>query len=181
MGDEESVTLPKALLEKYYSEYFVETGSFYGGAIQLAIECGFSDIRSIEVDPDLYAHCCDRFRHDLRVGLFLGDSARELPFVIEDIDDRITFWLDAHAGNSPTVGETLAPLLKELDIIARHPRRDHIIMIDDVRLFGKNYWGLVTEKAVLGGLRDINPDYKIVYENSKLYPDDILVAYVSEE
>lgn len=181
MANEESVTLPKDLLIRYYSDYFVETGSFFGGAIQTAIDAGFSEIRSIEVDPELYLYCQNRFMYDTRVTLYLGDTLEELPRVIADISDRITFWLDAHYGNSPTQGEDPTPLLRELSIIKEHPRHDHILLIDDVRLFGKNGWDRVTKFSVLETILEINPRYEIAYMDSKLFPQDILVAYIPED
>lgn len=176
-----SITLPLEVLQKYGTEYFVETGSFTGGAIEEAINASFSDIRSVEIDPGMYATCVDRFANDTRVTLYFGDSLDLLPEMIDDIDEKITFWLDAHAGNSPTAGRLAAPLLEELDIIAKHKRRDHVLLIDDVRLFGKRGWDFVTKYEVLERILAINSKYAIVYENSKGFERDILVAYIPED
>lgn len=179
MGDK-SVTLPIELLYKYHNDYFVETGSFEGGAIQAAIDAGFSDIRSIEVDPGYFDHCSNRFQHDLRVTLFLGDSLELLPKMIEDITDPITFWLDAHYGNSPTNGSDPTPLISELQLIGQHPVKSHTIMIDDIRLFGKSGWEKITKFGVIDALLKINNKYEIVFENSLGYENDIIVAYIVE-
>lgn len=176
-----SITLPRAVLEQYGTDFFVETGSFTGGAIETAIEAGFSDIRSVEIDPSMYATCVEKFRHDLRVTLYFGDSLALLSEMIADISDPITFWLDAHAGNSNTSGRVPYPLLEELEIIAEHPVKNHVIMIDDVRLFGKGGWKDVTRFKVLDKLLAINRDYEITFVDSNGFQSDILIAHLLED
>jgi hypothetical protein len=173
-------TLTKDLLEKYGTDYFVETGTFHGAGVDVAIAAGMSDIRSVETHYDFFAECKDRFCDDTRVQLWHGDSLDLLPMIIENISDRITFWLDAHDGNSPTSGKKRAPLLEEIEIIGQHPIKDHVILIDDVRLFGVGFWEGVTQIGVINALLKINPNYVVIYENSSAYPEDILVAYVDD-
>jgi hypothetical protein len=78
------------------------------------------------------------------------------------------FWLDAHYSSRDTAkGEVSVPLLDELQVIASHPIKDHVILIDDYRLFGwKNAsgeedWTTITGKNVGQILRSINPKYRL--------------------
>jgi hypothetical protein len=176
----ENTTLTRELLEKYKSDYFIETGAHHGFAIQLALDAGISDIRSVEIDYDLYEECSAKFRDDTRVTIWWGDSLDSMPEMLDDIADRITFWLDAHGGNSPTVGPIEVPLLRELELIRHHHRKDNIIMIDDVRLMGEGPWIDVTKIRVIDKILEINPSYLIVYEDSANYKGDVMIAYVPE-
>lgn len=132
----------------------------------------------MEIDPELFNYCFERFYDDLRVRLYFGDSLEQLPIMIKEISDPITFWLDAHAGNSATAGKIYAPLLQELDIIATHDVKSHIILIDDVRLFGHGFWTMISKEKVEYIIHKINPNYSIEYCDSKGYKNDILVAMV---
>lgn len=67
-----------------------------------------------------------------------------------------------------------APLLEELRIISTHRISHHVILIDDVHLFGE-LPQFPTLDAVKAKLRDINPEYNIHREG------DILVAEVGWE
>ena len=173
-------TLTKRILETYGTDYFVETGTFHGAGVEVAIEAGMSDIRSVETHYDFFIECKNAFCDDTRVQLWHGDSLDLLPTMIEGISDRITFWLDAHDGNSPTSGKNRAPLLEELKIIGQHPVKDHVILIDDVRLFGIGFWEGVTQINVVNAILAINPNYVVIYEDSSAFSEDILVAYVDE-
>lgn len=175
-----SITLTEEVLYFYGTNYFVETGTYRGGAVELAIEAGFSDIRSVEIDLELFEHCRERFANDTRVTLYWGDSLDRLPEMICDIDEPITFWLDAHNGNSSTSGKMYAPILKELELISHHPVKDHVIIIDDVRLMGSTEWG-VTKEDVIEAIHKINPRYVINYEDSRAAEKDIMIAIVPKE
>lgn len=59
---------------------------------------------------------------------FNEDSRQVLPRILSNIQERCTFWLDAHPNNHD-VGTW--PLLEEIMIICRHPIKNHNILIDD--------------------------------------------------
>ena len=167
-----SITLPRDLLreykEKHGAEVFIETGAYRGDAIHMAVALGFKDIRSVEIDPDLYNLVRERFENIPHVYLWLGDSVMILPEMLKGVVGRTIFWLDAH------INET--PLLQELEIIANMDSKDHIIMIDDMRCLSG--WMGTQAGFVPEAVMKINPDYIISYRDSSMYKDDILVAYV---
>ena len=47
-----STALSKSVLSKYTNDIFVETGTLWGEAVEVAIECGFKKIYTVEIDPD---------------------------------------------------------------------------------------------------------------------------------
>ena len=65
-----------------------------------------------------------------------GDSGEILPELLNNINEPILFWLDGHysAGNT-SKGSLNTPIIKELVTIFQHPIKQHIILIDDARLF----------------------------------------------
>lgn len=169
--------MPYNGFNRYLNNWFVETGSHMGDGIQMALDAGFKSVFSIELTKEYYDHCIKRFQNIQGVALFLGDSVEKLPEVIESIWGPATFWLDGHWDicAEETRGILDFPLLKELDIIASHPIKNHTIIIDDVRLFN-TIWKLGQEN-VIEMIYRINPNYEIHYEDGMAgRRNDVLIA-----
>lgn len=170
----EITTLRQSVLEKYaYNRVFVETGTFLGGGVEIALACGFRRIITIEVHRPY--HETQKARFEGRgVEFILGDSGEKIAEVIAEIHEPITFWLDGHAhGDGRGAKET--PILEELAALARHPVKTHTLLIDDRRVMGTHWWGGVTEEQVVVAVRAVNPNYRFGYEDATV-PGDILVA-----
>jgi hypothetical protein len=108
-----------------------------------------------------------------------GDTFQVFGDVVAKVDKQATFWLDAHWDGGP-VGVYKCPLPFELQNLMQHPIRTHTILIDDRRLFGQvgSTWGEnINEESIINSLIDINPNYKILYEDGHV-PNDIIVAKV---
>jgi len=165
------------LLNKYKNKVFVETGSWQGEGIKIALECGFERIFSIEISPQHVKVCRMMFKNESRVELIEGNSAVCLQTVLEKLKEPVTFWLDAHnAGyfaGIKNMEECAA--LGELDAIAKHEIKTHTIMLDDVRLMREPAFGVSIEEVVKK-LQGINPKYRILYEDSPAAAQDIMVA-----
>ena len=186
-------------LAKYSSPVFFETGTFLGGGTKLALRCGFEKVITIELQEYLYNQCINGDMsgngEDLvkeisegKVEIHLGDSRSLMWKLIEPIQDRITFWLDSHidgGNNRPGITPNVppCPLYEEIETISKHHRKDHTIMIDDLRIIGSDNssgygWGYgVNIDDIKKRILEINSDYKFVYEDG-VQPDDILVAYI---
>ena len=109
-----------------------------------------------------------------------GDSGKILGSVIASLNAPITFWLDGHWSAGDTAkGESITPLMAELDIIRQHPIKTHTILIDDIRFLDSAGFEWITSDAVLKKIKEINPNYKIRYEDG-IVPNDVLVAYIHE-
>lgn len=145
-------------------------------AINAAITCGFNTIISLEISEMWYEHCMNLFKSHTNVYLYNADSSIHLYDVIKEVDTPITFWLDGHwSGGDTGFGKDKYPILSELKQIARHHRKDHTILIDDVRLFNSQ-WGL-SDRVIKDYLLRINPYFKFKYEDGYVQ-NDVLVAKV---
>lgn len=172
-----SITLPDLVLNQFLSNVFIESGSYDGRTIQQALNAGFEHIVSIELNSKYFQQCKERFAGNDKVTLYQGDSINVLPIVLAKLEQQATFWLDAHIQEG-VKGAELSPLMTELRMIREHHIKNHIIMIDDVRLMGSRTWGYqCNKKDVMRALKAINPEYEIILVDSKAAIQDIMVAY----
>jgi hypothetical protein len=120
---------------------FCETGSYRGSGIQLALDAGFKNIISIDIDPANIDFCMNRFdlyrgidSPDADIQLFCGDSALCLGELLKDINEPCMFWLDAHAQHleGEELGENPFPLMMELQQIQDRGIPGSTIIIDDI-------------------------------------------------
>ena len=159
-------------LSKYKTSTFIETGTYSGEGIRKALEAGFTDIRSIELDPNMYTANVEQFKNFPQVKIYHGDSALVLPQLLKEINYQCTFWLDAHYSGGPTQsGPVLSPIVDELKVIEQHSVKNHILLIDDYRQFDytgidpetKKEWGFPGKLKLLDLIRQINPKYTITF------------------
>ncbi len=144
----------------YSCDTFIETGTFYGQMIN-AMKDYFHKVLSVELFEPLFLLNQSSFSKYPQIRIYSGDSSSQLQDMLSDTRGRILFWLDGHySGQGTACGEQVSPILRELDIIKNHSRRDHCILIDDARLFvGEDgYPSLEETKAKL---LEINPGYAI--------------------
>jgi len=127
-------------LQDYSKTYglriLVETGTYLGDMVE-AMKADFDRIYSIELSKDLYEKAAKRFSDVKNVELIHGDSGTELGNVIEQINQPALFWLDGHYSAGVTAkGKKNTPIYEELVHILGAQDRNHVIIIDDARLFG---------------------------------------------
>lgn len=126
-----------------YSNIFIETGSCYGRSINLALEAGYTQIRSVEAKEEFYKHCLREFKDNPRVQLFYGKSVDQLPEMIYDLTQPAVFFLDAHVSGEASAGyqdwmekqeesdyDQDKVLKAEIAMILRHSCT-HLFIIDD--------------------------------------------------
>lgn len=124
--------------KKYDLQILVETGTYYGDTIQANIG-NFKHLYSIELDPALFTKAQEKFQHLNHVHLFHGDSAELLFEIVKSISQPILFWLDGHySGGDTAKGPADTPIMSELGHILRAPDFQHVILIDDARMFGSD-------------------------------------------
>jgi len=173
-------TTTEQVFAKYKNKYFIETGSYRGDGIQMALNVGFPIVLSIELSPVLCQECIERFKNQKNVAVLQGDSSIVLPLLLTNIDAPATFWLDGHySGGITAKGTSFSPILAELDAIANHPIKTHTILIDDVREFGKIDFDYVNLNTIVEKIYSINPDYLISFEDGFI-PNDVLVARIPQ-
>lgn len=159
----------------------VETGFLRGDGVRKALAMGFEKVYSIE----LRKRCCEfghkKFAQQIangKVYIIHGKSEEMLAKIIKNIQEPITFFLDAHLGpNHLEKGEAYdmwCPLYHELKAIAQHPIKNHIILIDDVdRIVEDHKWTNEVEVSEIERLvREINSDYNI----TRIANDRVLYA-----
>jgi hypothetical protein len=139
---------------------FIETGSYHGGGIQQAIELGFQQIYSIELDEILYRNCAERFSHLPNVRCLLGDSRTVLADLIKAQVTPAFVFLDGHS-------EDNCPLLVELEILSRSNIK-HTICIDDIDMILNGWsWGKMIPLQSLYEAIALLPAYRLRVLDSK--------------
>ena len=135
-----SISLPPAVLRKYVSPVFVETGTYEGGGVRMALSLGFPDVRSVELDAVRAAALKAQFAGNGAVRLYQGNSAERLPEMLADVETGATFWLDAH----PCVRHLdfgACPIMGELEVVRAFaarvvPKGNRVfVLIDDLDAF----------------------------------------------
>ena len=117
---------------------FVETGTFEGLTLDIAMESGlFQYAVSIELGDEIYAEACKKFAGRENLQLLHGDSGKLLSAVLNVHPEPCFFWLDAHKTahkktRRETAGEADKPLREELEVILSRKRHGDVIVIDDV-------------------------------------------------
>ena len=171
---------------------FIETGTYMGAGVKRALEYGFRNIHSIEIDDNFYELNVNQFKENSEVRLWHGDSVELLPEIMKEIgEDEAVFWLDAHASGPLKGGiHGPSPLLNELRITSgelslsfdkgemkptfiKRKVNTHTIFIDDRRLLGSAEWGFVKEQDVMMLLNFINPEYKFFFLDGHVQEDII--------
>lgn len=175
-------TIRLQLLKDYaVGSTFIETGSMEGWTMHTAIEYGFATMHGIELMQKYYDFSVNLLKDHNNIKLWLGESPDILPQITQELHEPATFWLDAHASGPSIPGGKygVCPLVQELQAINLSPCKNHVIMIDDTRLFGTREWDFLPKQAVLDEIFKINPNYKITYadgEEDGTFPNDILIA-----
>ena len=61
---------------------FIETGTYKGDTVQLAIDYGFKNVHSIELNHELYEECSKRFEHLKNVNIWEGESQDKIKEIL---------------------------------------------------------------------------------------------------
>jgi hypothetical protein len=145
--------------EAFPNYYFVETGTYKGVGVQLALRAKFPSIHTVEVDHSYAAMARALFKDNDNVHIYEGDSGQILYDIIKDFDRPITFWLDGHRETPSTDGSKNTPLLQELEQIKRHPIKTHTILIDDLQCCKTILFDFITGREIIQKILEINPRY----------------------
>lgn len=117
---------------KFHLRMFIETGTHWGGTLK-AMQPLFDQLYSIELSELWYGHAVEMFGTNGNVHLIHGNSALELPKLLERIpNEPALFWLDAHYSGGDTACAAEDPLLAEIQTIVKM-RPNALIVIDDMQ------------------------------------------------
>jgi len=118
------------------TNHYIETGTYLGDGIKCVLN-NYTNIHSIELSEKWYHHNSEQFKNNTNVKMYLGDSKVILPEILNNVNEPVTIYLDAHySGGTTAFGDEETPLLYELEIL-KNRKYDDIIIIDDCRLLGK--------------------------------------------
>lgn len=150
----------KEYQNKYLFEVLVETGTYMGDMIE-AQKKNFKKIYSIELGINLFNEAKKRFKEDKNVTIVQGDSGKVLHDILLKINEPAIFWLDGHYSAGITArGDKDCPIFEELDAIFNKNNFEHILLIDDARLFiGEGDYPTIEE--LTNYIRSKNEKYRV--------------------
>lgn len=150
--------------EKYKLSTFVETGTNKGDTI-FALKNRFKILHTIELDNQLYKEAVIRFENDPHIEVSHGDSGEILPLILKRINEPTLFWLDGHYSCGLTAKASInTPIMEELSAVLEHKIKNHVITIDDARLFiGRNDYP--TLRQVRNLVKKKKPNLKFTVKN----------------
>lgn len=145
---------------KYSISTLVETGTYMGDMVQ-AQKKRFSKIITIELSAELYEKAKQRFINDKNITVIQGDSGKVLPGLLNEITGPGIFWLDGHYSDGITAkGDKECPIFEELNAIFTQGKYNHILLIDDARLFtGIGDYPAIAE--LTGYIKSKNESYQV--------------------
>lgn len=119
---------------QYGTAALVETGTYLGDMVE-AQKNRFSKVYSIELSERLHQKAKKRFKGADNIILLQGDSGTKIAEVVAELKSPAVFWLDGHySGGITAKADKECPVPEELHAIFSSTL-DHIILIDDARLF----------------------------------------------
>ena len=130
----------RSVIRQYATRFdlrvLIETGTYLGDTVADLRE-NFDEVFSIELDDQLFRLAQRRFSGLPRVHVLHGDSSEVLPTILARLQTPALFWLDGHFSGGPTAKAALeTPLFRELDAVASHGIKGHVVLIDDARCLG---------------------------------------------
>ncbi len=121
--------------KRFRCKTLVESGTFLGDMVY-AQKDNFEKIYSIELSPELWQKAARRFRNAKHIKIIQGDSGKVMSEIAPLLQRKALFWLDGHySGGITAKGEKECPIYEELESILQNNQSNHVMLIDDARLF----------------------------------------------
>ena len=171
-----------------YNNYqvFIETGTLNGDST-FSLEPYFNELHTIELSEYYYYNTKARYNGN-KINFYLGDSTDVLKEILPNIKSDTIFFLDGHYSSGGTAqGNKDCPLIEEIENINNLFDNKAIIIIDDLRLFGKDKssgilledWSEISEDKIKSILTDRITDY--YYLDSNHTKNDRLIIHISNK
>ena len=151
---------------------YIETGTWSGHSIQKALDAGFDKIYSCDINQECVDKAKELYKDKSNVFIECNPSKVDVYNFLNGINERCVFFLDGHfmpydetnqdlGFGKETTQEGLppSPPMDELEVIATHNIKTHIILIDDYKCFGSWMFGGITFDQVKDKIMSINPAY----------------------
>ena len=163
---------------------FVESGTYLGETI-FEMEKYFNELHTIEINEKFYNNVKNKYNGN-KVNFYLGASEDKLIEICNLLKENAIFFLDGHWSAGDTgKGEKDCPLVEELNIINELFKYNGIIIVDDVRLFGKGpnkgdeicNWEDINVNNLLSIIEKRTNKYYFMPSN--LYEKDRLIIHIN--
>ncbi|NEU06810.1 hypothetical protein GZH53_00660 [Flavihumibacter sp. R14] len=150
---------------------FIETGTYLGEMVESQLE-NFRTIYSIELGELLFRNAQAKFEKYPHVEILHGDSGEVLIELCDSLNEPAIYWLDGHYSEGITAkGNKDCPIFEELSAIFNAKFFEHVILIDDARLFiGKDDYPTLTELTTY--ISENRPSSEILIQ------DDIIKVFI---
>jgi hypothetical protein len=170
-----------------YSKYvnFIETGT-YKGDTTFCMEQYFMKVYTIEIKKEFYDEVKGTYKGE-KVKFYHGDSSTVLIELLPSIVGKSLIFLDGHWSAGETgKGEKDTPLYEEIGTIMSLHEDEAIIIVDDVRLFGKGPnkgdeicdWEEINIERILRLVESRMTDHYFL--PSYLDPQDRMIIHISQ-
>lgn len=180
--------------KQYNCKHYFETGLWdptSDVSSKKALSAGFDTVHCIEIKDEWIESGKKIFENEISQGkyfLYQDDSCNMSKYLNNSFfTERTMFFLDAHLDHADLLKYDLkkkCPLLEELSAISKLERKDHIILIDDLRLITNNwawnersYGNIDFLQTIQDLITSINKDYKFTRLDGHV-EKDVLCAYI---
>ena len=154
-----------------------------------ALRSGFEKVYCVELREQWIDLGKQVFKDEIESGRYklIADDSSNMKEHLDDSikNNKTLFFLDAHVDNINIHNyKKRCPLIDELDAIKSLPRKDNIILIDDLRIITTSFpWGESSYgnidflSQIKAKILSINPEYKFSTLDGHV-ANDVLLAYV---
>ncbi len=155
----------------FHLDTFIETGTLFGGSLY-ALKGRFKVLYSIELSPELAEKARLRFRSTQHIHILQGNSGAVLPELLAKVTTPCLFWLDGHYSGGITAQSDLdTPILEELQAILDHPCKEHVILIDDARMFdGTHDYPTIDTLRQLVAAQRPSYEFSVANDSIRIHP-----------
>ena len=124
----------------YPKTTWIETGTYMGSTSKY-LSKRYPKIVTIEPSELFFRFATSRLKRSRNIVTLFGSSEDHFEGALVGESESVNIWLDGHFSDGGTfLGESVSPIVHELEIIARHKLKFHSIrvFVDDVRLFQRD-------------------------------------------
>jgi hypothetical protein len=149
------------LLQENFKDYpiFVETGTYNGETI-FQVEHLFDKLYTVEINKEIYETTKRSYKGN-KINFLFGDSGVVVKNILNECNNKVLFFLDAHASGGNLCNFEITPLYtpleQEIMNINTFSKHESLIIVDDCRALGtKNNgnWEFINESVIKDILKE---------------------------